>query len=314
MTGFRRLAALLLASLAMIASLTACATRPQPTETPAPADDPASAFPAKIELPGMEPVTIPQQPKSIVSLSPTATETLYAIGAGDQVVAVDQHSNFPEQAPRTDLTSFATDAAALSAHDPDLVIMQDNATELAEGLRAIDVPVLLTPSATTLDSAYEQIETIGRATGHTEQARQVTQRMRSEIDEIVRNTPKPPKPLSYYHEVSPDLYSASSQSFVGSVYGLFGLRNIADPAGGNFPQLSEEHVLGANPDLIFLSDTKCCQVTPEAVSKRPGWETLTAVREHRVVPLDDDIASRWGPRVVDMVREVSGVVSKTQNG
>ncbi|GAB3274304.1 ABC transporter substrate-binding protein [Parasphingorhabdus pacifica] len=310
MTGFRRLAALLLALFA----LTACATRPQPAETHAPADDPASAFPVKVQLPTQDSVTIPQQPKRIVSLSPTATETLYAVGAGDQVVAVDGRSNYPEHAPRTDLSGLNTDAAGVSSHEPDLVIAQDNATELAHGLRALDIPVLLTPAAKTLDATYEQIETIGRATGHTEQAENVARGMRAEIDEIVRKTPKPSRPLSYYHEISPDQYSASSRSFVGSIYGLFGLTNIADSAEGKFPQVSQEHIIEANPDLIFLADTKCCAVSPRSVTDRPGWDTLTAVRENQIVTLDDDIAGRWGPRVVDMVRSISDAVTDAQSG
>ncbi|GAA2781549.1 ABC transporter substrate-binding protein [Saccharopolyspora taberi] len=309
MTGFRRLTALLLATLALLA---ACATRPQPTEPPGPVDDPASAFPAKIELPGQEPVTLTQRPKRIVSLSPTATETLYAIGAGDKVVAVDQFSNFPPQAPRTELSALSADAAAVGGQNPDLVIAPDSATQLAEGLRAVDVPVLLTPAPTTLDEAYQQIEVIGQATGRGNAARDLTERMRGEIDKIVADTPRPPQPLSYFHEVSPDFYTSTSQSFVGSVYGKFGLSNVADPAGGQFPQLSEEQILQANPSLIFLADTKCCQVNAAAVAARPGWNTLTAVRDGHVVELDDDIAGRWGPRVVDFVRTISDAVTRTQ--
>ncbi|MCI2420461.1 ABC transporter substrate-binding protein [Saccharopolyspora sp. K220] len=313
MTGFRRLAALLLATLALFAGVTACATRPR-SETTAPADDPASAFPVKVELPGQPPVTLAQQPKRIVSLSPTATETLYAIGAGDQVVAVDQFSNFPPQAPRTDLSGFTADAAAVGARTPDLVIAPDNAGQLAEGLKVVNVPTLLTPSAATLEDAYRQIEVLGQATGHTEQAAQLVDRMRSDIDEIVRHTPKPPQPLSFYHEVSPDYYSATSQSFVGGVYGLFGLANVADPAGGKFPQLSEEHIVRANPNLIFVADAKCCQVNAAAVAARPGWNTLDAVRRGHVIELDDDIAGRWGPRVVDLVRAIGDGVAKAQRG
>ncbi|CAM04928.1 iron complex transport system substrate-binding protein [Saccharopolyspora erythraea NRRL 2338] len=314
MTGFRRLAALLLAALALLAGATACATRPPAADPPGPVDDPASAFPAKVQIPGQEPVTLPQQPKRIVSLSPTATETLYAVGAGDQVVAVDQFSDFPAQAPRTELSALNSDAAAIGGQNPDLVIAPDNATELAEGLRALDVPVLLTPAPASLDDAYRQIEVIGQATGHTKAAKDLAGRMRSDIERLVESTPKPPRPLTYYHEVSPDHYTATSQSFVGSVYARFGLINIADPAGGPFPQLSEEHIVQANPDLIFLADTKCCQVTAAAVAARPGWNALTAVREGRVVELDDDTAGRWGPRVVDLVRSISEAVKKTQHG
>lgn len=248
MIGFRRFGALLLAALALFFSVTACASRPKSETLPEPSADPASAFPVKVTVPGQEPVTIPQQPKHIVSLSPTATETLYEVGAGEEVVAVDQYSNYPKQAPRTKLTGFTTDAGALGRYEPDLVILPDNATELAEGLRAIDVPVLVTPAADSLDAAYEQIEAIGTATGHSAQARDLTRRMRREINDIVRKTPKPPRPLSYYHEVSADYYTATSDSFVGGVYELFGLRNIADEAGGKFPQLSEERIFEADPE------------------------------------------------------------------
>ncbi|MGP4020218.1 ABC transporter substrate-binding protein [Saccharopolyspora sp. 5N708] len=313
MTGFRRLAALLLATLALLAGVTACATRPR-SESTAPAEDPASAFPVKVELPGQPPVTLAQQPKRIVSLSPTATETLYAIGAGDQVVAVDEFSNFPPQAPRTDLSGLTADAATVGARTPDLVIAPDNAAQLADGLKTVNVPTLLTPSAATLDDAYRQIEVLGQATGHTKQAAQLVDRMRSDVDEIVRSTPKPPQPLSYYHEVSPDYYSATSQSFVGNVYGLFGLANIADPAGGKFPQLSGEHIVQANPNLIFVADAKCCQVNAAAVAARPGWDTLDAVRRGHIIELDDDVAGRWGPRVVDLVRAIGAGVAKAQQG
>lgn len=313
MTRLRRPHALLFALLMLFAGATACASRPQSEPEP-PVQDSASSFPVKVELPGQESVTLPQQPKRIVSLSPTATETLYTIGAGDQIVATDEDSNHPKEAPRTDLSALNTDAAAVGSHDPDLVVAPADATELAEGLREIDVPVLLTPSAASLDEAYEQVEVLGRATGQGQRAQQVTSEMRAEIAEIVQRTPKPDRPLSYYHEVSPDYYTATSDSFIGSIYERFGLVNIADEGAGEFPQLSEERVVQANPDLIFLADTKCCQVDGARAVQRPGWDTLDAVRGGQITELDDDVASRWGPRVVDLVREVSGAVTDAQRG
>lgn len=308
MIGFRRLAALLFAALVLVTGVTGCATRPESSPPPTQADDPASAFPVKVTIPGMEPVAVPQRPKRIVSLSPTATEALYAVGAGKEVVAVDAYSDYPKQAPRTKLSGFTTDAGTLGNYDPDLVIAQDNATELAEGLRSIDVPVMLTPSAKNLDEAYQQIEAIGQATGHSTTAKDLTRRMRTEIDKIVADTPKPSRPLSYFHEVSSDYYTATSESFVGDVYSLFELNNIADPAAGKFPQLSEERILQADPDLIFLAD----EARVPQVSARPGWGTLTAVRQGQVVALDGDIAARWGPRIVDMVRAVADAVASAQ--
>ncbi|MDR7300498.1 ABC transporter substrate-binding protein [Haloactinomyces albus] len=312
MIGFRRLAALLLSVLALLIGTTACATRPQSGEPPTPVNDPASAFPARVTIPGQEPVTLPEQPKRIVSLSPTVTETLYAIGAGKQVVAVDKYSNYPERAPQTRMSGLNVSADTIAGYRPDLVVAPDSSAELAKGLRAIDISVLLVPAASGLDAAYRQIELLGRATGHHEQAKELTGRMRSEIKEIVANTPEPQSSLSYYHEVSPNFYTATSRSFVGDVYGLFGLTNIADSAGGTFPQLSEEHIIQANPDLIFLADVKGGQVTAKSVAARPGWDSLTAVREEHVFELNDDIASRWGPRVVEFVRVISDAVTRVQ--
>ncbi|WP_338598839.1 ABC transporter substrate-binding protein [Saccharopolyspora sp. SCSIO 74807] len=315
MSGFRRPPSLLLTVLVLLLGATACATRTPSPAPAAPVEDPAAAFPAQIRMAGQEPVTLPQQPKHIVSLSPTATESLYAVGAGEQVAAVDQFSDLPARTPRTDLNGLTSDAAAVATRNPDLVIAPEGADKLVEGLRALEVPVLVTPTPAGLDEAYGQIETLGQATGHGRQAREVTDRMRADIAEIVAKTPKPPTPLSYYHEVSPDFYSATSQSFVGGLYGLFGLRNIADegvPAGAKFPQLAQERILQADPDLIFLADTKCCGTTPESAGERPGWDTLTAVREQQVVALDDNVAGRWGPRVVDLVRRISESVTRAQ--
>lgn len=315
MSGFRRPPSLLLTVLVLLLGATACATRTPSPAPAAPVEDPAAAFPAQIRMAGQEPVTLPQQPKHIVSLSPTATESLYAVGAGEQVAAVDQFSDYPARTPRTDLNGLTSDAASVATRDPDLVIAPEGSDKLVEGLRALEVPVLVTPTPASLDEAYGQIETLGQATGHGRQAREVTDRMRADIAKIVADTPKPPEPLSYYHEVSPDFYSATSQSFVGGLYGLFGLRNIADEgvgAGEKFPQLAQERIVQADPDLIFLADTKCCGTTPESAGERPGWDTLTAVREKQVVALDDNVAGRWGPRVVDLVRRISDSVTRAQ--
>ncbi|MHA6800674.1 ABC transporter substrate-binding protein [Bounagaea algeriensis] len=309
MTRFRRLLALFFA-LPLLFGFGACASRPHSDPQP-PEHDPASAFPVRVELPGQDPVTLPQQPKRIVSLSPTATETLYEIGAGDEVVATDKDSNHPQRAPRTELSALNTDAAAVAGHNPDLVIAPGSARDLAEGLRAADVPVLLTPAANNLDEAYQQVEALGQATGHGQRAERLTQEMRTEIDRIIEETPKPDRPLSFYHEVSPDGYTAGPDSFVGSIYERFGLRNIAEQAGP-FPQLSEERVVQADPDLVFLADTKSTPATAENVGNRPGWGSLTAVRRDNVVELDEDVASRWGPRVVELVRSIGKAVTEAQ--
>ncbi|SFN29604.1 ABC transporter substrate-binding protein [Actinomadura madurae] len=259
-------------------------------------------------------VTVPARPKRIVSLSPTHTETLFAIGAGPQVVAVDEYSNHPANAPKTKLSGFKPNAEAIIAYKPDLVVLSDDLNGVVKALEKVKVPVLLEPAATKLDDAYDEITDLGQATGHTAEAKKVTDDMRASIQRTVAASSKA-KGLTYYHELDQQLHSVTSQTFVGQVYGLFGLQNIADKAGkasGGYPQLSREYLLKQDPDLIFLADTKCCGQNAAALAKRPGWSDLEAVKGEGVVELDDDIASRWGPRLPEFVKAIGDAAQKVQ--
>jgi iron complex transport system substrate-binding protein len=238
---------------------------------------------------------------------------LFAIDAGDQVVAVDDQSNYPEEAPRTDLSGFEPNVEAIVAEDPDLVVLSEDTGDVVAGLEAADVGALLLPAATTLDDSYDQIEKLGDVTGHADEAADVVQGMQDDIEEITSSLPeREGEAPTYYHELDQTLYTATSSTFIGQVYDLVGLENIADAAddGSGYPQLSAEHIIDQDPDLIFLADTKCCGQTAETVAARPGWAEVTAVRQDHVVELDDDIASRWGPRVVDLLRTVADEVAR----
>jgi iron complex transport system substrate-binding protein len=270
----------------------------------------AAAFPVTVGE-----VTLQERPEKIVSLSPTATEMLFAIDAGQQVTAVDDNSNYPPEAPKSDLSGFTPNAEAVAAKSPDLVVMSDDTNKIVEQLTKLKVPVYLAPTAKTLDDSYRQLADLGKLTGHPEKAADVVQRMKDDIAKLVNDLPQRSEKLTYFHELGPELYTATSKTFIGSIYSLAGLVNIADPAdangaAGGYPQLSQESIVKANPDLVFLADTKCCKQSLEAVRARAGWAGVTAVRTGQVVPLDDDIASRWGPRIVDLLREVVAAVAK----
>jgi len=252
----------------------------------------------------------PAPASRIVSLSPTATEMLFAIGAGGQVVAVDSNSNYPEEAPRTDLSAYQPNIEAIAGYQPDLVVYSDDPGELAAGLGKLSIPALQQPAATRLDDTYAQLDQLGRATGHQAEAAQLTATMRAEIEKIAAAA-RPERPLTYYHELDKNLYSATSKTFIGQLYAQLGMKNIADEAdkeASGYPQLSAEYVIKADPDLIFLADTKCCGQSARTVAARDGWDQLTAVRSGGVVALDDDVASRWGPRVVDFLKTVAAKV------
>jgi len=244
----------------------------------------------------------------IVSISPTATEMVFAIGAGDHVVAVDQYSYYPEAAPVTELDGWNPNIEAIASYEPDLVLMQ-GAFETAEQLEALGIEVWSHNAPATFDNVYLQIEQLGEVTGLTANAAALNADISSQIDELVEAAPDA-SGLSYYHEQDNTLYTVTSSTFVGEVYNLFGLENVADPAdsdGGSFgyPQLSDEYLVNADPDLIFLADTVCCDQNAQTVAERPGWDQLTAVQNGRIVELNDDIASRWGPRLVEFIAAIS---------
>lgn len=307
----RRLTALTLAGALLAAG---CAAREQAANNQSPDTfEPQSAFPVTVTPAEGDPITIERRPERIISLSASNTETLFAVGAGEQVVAVDEQSDYPTDAPKTDLSGLTPNIEAISGYNPDLVVISDDAENLVESMSAVNVPVLLVPAAVTIDDVYSGMELIGKATGHTDEAADLVEQTRAGLDKIVADTPKPPEPLSYYHELDTTLYSATSKTFIGQIYGLFGMTNIADPADqdtGGYPQLSNEAILQADPDLIFLADVQCCGQNAETVAARPGWNTLTAVKNGNVVLLDDDLASRWGPRIVDLAQSIATAVTK----
>ena len=249
-------------------------------------------------------------PRRIVSLSPTATENLFAVGAGDQVVAVDEYSRFPPRAPRTKLSYATPNAEAIAGYRPDLVVMAKESDKVAPALERLGIPTLVFRPATDLADAYRQIERIGRATGHRDEAAAVVARMRRRVGEIIGRLRERRERLSVYHELDPTYFSATSSTFIGHVYELLGLRNIADEAagGGEYPQLSAEYVVESDPHLIVLADAVCCDQDAAAVAERPGMRDLSAVRNGHVLAADDDLASHWGPRIVDFMELVADEV------
>jgi iron complex transport system substrate-binding protein len=276
----------------------------------------ARPLPAAAVVKSANAAAVPRDPARIVSLSASATEDLYAVGAGKQVVAVDQYSAYPANAPRTSLSGFQPNVEAIARYRPDLVVNDSNVNNLVPLLGKLHIPVLIEPAPTTLNGAYAQVEQLGAATGHRAQAVRAADGMRSQIAAIVSSLPRPKRAPSVYHELDQNFYSASSHTFIGQLYSLLGLRNIADqaPHASAYPQLSSEYVVASNPDLIVLADTVCCGQSYRTVSKRPGWSHIAAVKNHAVVAVNDSIASEWGPRIVLFLRTVAAEVRQLESG
>jgi iron complex transport system substrate-binding protein len=244
------------------------------------------------------------RPERIVSLSPSLTEMLFAIGAGDQVIAVDQYSNYPPEAPRTDLSGFSPNVEAIAALDPDLVVLANDRDGVVDALERTGIATLLLERAASIDETLAEIVQLGGVTGHAEAAALLVEQMTVDLDQLAARVPGREAPLRAYYEVSDSGHSATSATFVGDVLGRAGIVSIADgvdDAAGGFPQLSAEYVLAADPDVILLAHSDGENPTPAELAARSGWAELSAIRDGRVVELDPDLAGRWGPRLVDLM-------------
>ncbi len=242
----------------------------------------------------------PEFPEAIISLSPTATEILFAIGAGGQVVAVDEYSTYPEEAPTTDLSGFTPNIEAIAEYEPDLVVISYDPGDLVVGLELLDIDVVMQGTALSVEDTYSQITELGELTGHSEEAQELSDSISADLASLAENPVG--TGLTYFHEVDATLYTATSSTFIGQLYALLGLENIADPAdeqGWGYPQLSPEYIVSANPDLIFLADAIYGE-SLDTLMERPGWSEITAVQNYAVIELDET-SGRWGPRIVDFL-------------
>ena len=276
----------------------------------------ATKYPLVVSSGGYS-TTITKKPTRIISLSPSATESLFEIGAGKQVLAVDSYSNFPKSAPITELSAFEPNVEAIIALKPDLVVLSVDAMKsmvVKEALEKLKIPVLMEKAPENLAQAYKEIEILGAVTDRTSEAKRVTFKMAALIKSIL-NRAKVSGKVIFFHELDNTLYSVTSDTFIGKVYKDFGLINIADKAAGadsyGYPQLSAEYVVKTDPDIIFLADAEYGE-SPATVRARAGWSGITAVTKKNVFALPNDIPSRWGPRLVDFYRTVAASLSKVK--
>jgi iron complex transport system substrate-binding protein len=315
----RRLPAL--AALAVLSVTAAACGSTQASNTGATSgSSPASSagFPVSVKAANGT-VKVASRPDAIVSLSPTVTEMLYAIGAGSQVKAVDSLSDYPPQAPRTKLSAYQPNVEAIVAEKPDLVVESGDTGQLTKRLAAFSIPVLELPAPSNFAGEQHEFDQLGQATGHANQAQQEASRVGSQLRQIAATAPHHAKPLTYYYELDQTYYSVTSSTFVGQLLAMLGMKSIADQASGaaksgGYPQLSAEYIIKANPDYIILADTVCCHQDAATVAKRPGWSGLAAVKAGHIIGLNDDIASRWGPRVTDLLRTVETAIAKGSTG
>ncbi|MGH2364432.1 MAG: ABC transporter substrate-binding protein [Chloroflexota bacterium] len=299
-------------SLALAIGLLAACTGKSAQHSPAPQASTPGGFPVIVHS-GDGDVRIPSQPARILCLSASATQMLYSIGAGSQVVGVDKYSAWPPNAPRTSFTGYESSAEDYLPLHPDLVILAANTGQLVAQLKKLNIPTLLLPPAATIADAEAQITELGQAAGQASGAVSTTAAINRDQARSVESAKGHGKGNTYYIELDQTYYSATSKTFSGALFSAFGMQDIADKAskaGSAYPQLSAEYVLTANPDYVFLADTVCCGQTAKTFASRPGFATLRAVQMHHVIGVNDSVASEWGPHSLEsFLTLIAGVLT-----
>jgi iron complex transport system substrate-binding protein len=247
-------------------------------------------------------ITFQAPPERIVALVPSFVEILYALDAGDAVAAVDENTNYPpEAAEKLQLSGFTPNLEAIAAMGPDLVLIFYDPGDLQASLERLSISVLLLASPDSVAGVLEQIRLLGQVTGRSDQAEELVADMQERIDAVTAELAKIQQGPRVFHEISPDLYSAGPDSFVGDLYQILKAQNIAT---GFFPQLSQEAIIDADPEVIVLADEGAGE-SLETVKARPGWGNISAVKNDRVHLVDPDVVSRPGPRLVDALEALA---------
>lgn len=288
-------------SLALTVGLLAACSGKATQHSPGPAASAPAGFPVIVHS-GDGDVRIPSRPTRILSLSASATQMLYAIGAGSQVVGVDKYSAWPPNAPRTSFTGDESSAESYLPLHPNLVILASNTGQLVAQLQKLNIPTLLLPPAVTIADAEAQITELAQAAGQAPGAVSTNATINRDLSRAVDSAKGHGKSRTYYVELDQTYYSATSKTFIGALMAAFGMQDIADKASkasSGYPQLSAEYVLTANPDYVFLADTVCCGQTAKTFAARPGFATLRAVQLHHVIGVNDSVASEWGPHSIE---------------
>jgi iron complex transport system substrate-binding protein len=319
---------LLLVTL-LIILMAACAPQATPTTAPVATEMPATEAPA-IEAPvtqaPTEPaiettlmvtdglgrdVTLNGIPQRIVSLAPSNTEILFAIGAGDQVVGRDTLSNFPEEVTKVaDIGSTfdALNTELIVSLEPDFVLAAEiNTPEQVKQLEDLGLAVYYLKNPTTLEEMYSNLELVAQLTGHQEEAAALIESLKARVAAVDEKiAPISSRPGVFYELDATDPakpFTAGKGTFITQLIDRAGGYNIASDLDG-YPQMSLEQVVAADPAFIILGDARY-GVTPESIAERPGWENLSAVQNEKVLPFNDDLVSRPGPRLVDALEELA---------
>jgi iron complex transport system substrate-binding protein len=292
---------------------------PAATATPSPSPSPSAApsFPTTLTDDEGTAVALRAEPAKIVSLTPSATETLFALGVGDRIVGkVEDLSVYPPDAAKIpDVAKFGeVDVEKIVGLGTDLVIAGGNSfnppDKIAQ-LRTLGVPVVVL-YAPDVPTVFTDIELIGAAVGKAAEAKDLTTSMQAGFDQIGAATAGLPKPRVFYElDASQKIYTAADDSFLAAMIELAGGEPITTGSTTNF-EIPLETLITKDPEIILLGDA-AYGTTVEVVEGRPGWKVMTAVKNKAITPVDDVVITRPGPRLLEGLRALAAAIHPDAN-
>ncbi|MBZ4666296.1 MAG: periplasmic binding protein [Mahella sp.] len=296
-------------------ALTACAAQ-QPSEQPnadnatepveQQTQESSAAYPVTVTDVKGRSVTIEKEPASIVSLTPSNTEILFALGLGDKVVGVDEYSNYPEQANAIKKVGDfnGPNIELVTQLKPDLVVaggyIQDDAVKKLEDLK---IPVISSEAA-GLEELYETIDVLGKVTGTQQQAEQLVEKLKSNMKAIADKTASLDKPKVYFNVDINGFFTAGKGTFISELIAMAGGTNVADDSEG-YAQYSVEKIVEKNPDIIITTEHAG---SPEDIKNIEALKNINAVKNDKIYSLDADIVNRLGPRVDQALEQLAKAI------
>ena len=240
----------------------------------------------------------------VISLSTTHTEVIQVLGGGNLLVGIDSFSETDLPAERID--AFTVTAEDLVKLNPDLVVVAFDFNGIIEGLENLQINYVLLPPARNYEDVYFQIEEIGNLINKVDESKNLVSSMKNDVEKIIEAFSQ--ENIKVFHEIgfTYGIYTINENSFIGEIYNLLGIENIAnlkeDPFGSGYPEYSEEEVINSDPNLIVVGHSDYLN---KDLSTRIGWEEITAVKSSNVYFLDENLANNWGASTVDLINTLS---------
>jgi iron complex transport system substrate-binding protein len=285
-----------------------------PTEPPVPTVTPAPE-PIKLTDGLGRSIELAAPAQRVISIAPSNTEILFALGAGQQIVGREEMSDYPAEAKN--VTSIGSvfqkiNTEAIVALKPDLVLAAEiNSPEQVKALEDLKLNVYYLPNPKTFDDLYANLETVGKLTGRSAEAAKLNESLTARYDAVMQKLSQAKDAPTVFYEIDATdptkPYTSGPGTFIDLVIALAGGKNIGGSLKDAFAQISSEELVKQNPDLIVLGDA-LYGVTPESVAQRPGWDVLNAVKNNQVFAFDDNLISRPGPRLIDGLEQMAKLI------